>query len=50
MSPFGLCRAGTAWELVHRIPAVSLGAASTTIWGYETVWTRGGGTAALLEL
>lgn len=36
MSPFGLCRAGTAWELVHRILAVSLGAASATMCRHET--------------
>lgn len=47
---FGLCRAGTAWELVHMILTMSLGAASATLCRHETAWTRGDGTAALLEL
>ena len=54
MSPFGLCGAGTAWELVHRIRTGSLGAAAAaaaaTKCGHETFWTRGDGTAALLEV
>lgn len=50
MSPFRLCRAGTAWELVRRILAVSLGTASAAICRHEIVWTRGDGPAALLDL
>lgn len=35
MSPFRLCRAGSAWGLVCRVLGVSMGAASTTTCGHE---------------